>query len=432
MRNNRKERICVVGLGYVGLTLAASLARKGFKIWGYDIDAKKVSAIQDFKPPFYEPGVIEVLNSCLGKNLEVSASYPVQEFDVIFFAVSTPVDVTTQKPRLDCLQNAIRQVAQNLTGDPIVIIRSTVPAGTTEHMLLPMLRAVKPDVSVAFAPERTIQGQALREIEELPQVVGGVDAKSCDRAVEFFSKFVRKVVPVSSARTAEFVKLINNAHTDVIYSFGNEVALLSEALKIDPMEAIRAANIDYPRPDLHHPGYVGGGCLTKDPYILAVSNPQVQPRLVLAARALNESLPGYTAKRVVQGLRQVGMSSENAKVVVCGITYKGAPATDDLRGTQSIEVIDGLKRVGVRVFGHDPLVSPTRIAEMGAESISSPMAIDCVQAYVFLTNHPEYRAIQVGHLASRMARPAILFDAWRLFPRRDIEMKGIVYQSIGV
>ena len=152
--------------------------------------------------------------------------------------------------------------------DTLVVVRSTVPVGATRAIVLPELAARWPAPRLALAPERTIQGQALRELEELPQVVGGLDAASGEAAAELFSRLTRRVVRVSSLEAAELVKLVNNCHTDLIYGYGNEVALLAERFGLDPLEVIQGANLEYPRPDLAKPGFVGGGCLSKDPYIL--------------------------------------------------------------------------------------------------------------------------------------------------------------------
>ena len=427
-----EQKVCVVGLGYAGLTLAVSLAGKGFKVWGYDKDAEKVEAINHFHSPFFEPGVSELLQKHLKHRLKVSAIFEQLPYDVIIIAVSTPVDPETHRPITTYLQEAVREVAQGLLGEPLVIIRSTASVGTTENLLLPLLRKHKPRLPVAYAPERTIQGQALHELAELPQVIGGVDEKSLQQAQTFFAKIAKQIVSVSSARVAELVKLINNAHTDVIYSFGNEVAMLAEALRIDPAEAIKAANMNYPRPQLHMPGFVGGSCMTKDPYLLLASASNGYGTLLTAARKLNESLAAYTIKKILSSLQQAGVSIPGAKAVVLGIAYKGTPATDDLRGAQSIEIIAGLRQAGMHVYGHDPLVPASYISALGAESIEYPEQVNDIDAIAFLTDHPVYKKLNLTKLLEKMKRPAVLFDAWRLFPRSVVESAGVTYQSIGV
>lgn len=426
------ETICVVGLGYAGITLATALASKGFNVFGYDRDAAKVDSLNRCQPSFHEAGVEDVLRNCLGRNLHLQADYVPQDYDVIIFAVATPVDTVTHQPVMTHLLAAAAKVAGDLRGDPLIVVRSTVPVGTTEKYVLPVFRAVKPGIRVAFAPERTIQGQALREIVELPQVVGGVDAPSLERAVKFFSQVARKVVPVSSAATAELVKLLNNTHTDVIYSFGNEAAKIAEAVGVDPHEALRAASLDYPRPKLHSPGYVGGGCLSKDPYLLAASAPGVQLELILAARRLNENLPGYTATRVLDGLAALGIPAAGARVGVFGIAFKGRPPTDDLRGSQALEIIPTLRSAGLRMLGHDPVVPPERIAALDVEPVNDLRELAGLQAALFLTDAECYSRLKTSDVLDMLVRPAVVFDAWRLFTRSKIAAAGVRYQSIGI
>ncbi len=430
--DRKLEHVCVVGLGYAGLTLVAALADKGFTVFGYDTDATKVAALSRAEVPFHEAGVEEVLRRCLGRNLHLSASYPRQRFDVIVFAVATPMDAATRKPVLGHLLAAARTVVENLEGDPLVVVRSTVPVGTTRQHLLPVFRAVRPDAMLAFAPERTIQGQALREIVELPQVVGGVDERSLRRAVEFFERVARRVVPVSSTATAELVKLLNNAHTDVIYSFGNEAAKIAEALGVDPAEALQAASLEYPRPRLHSPGYVGGGCLTKDPYLLMASVPSVQTELLQAARRLNEDLPRYTAQRVLDGVAAIGIAAATARVLICGIAFKGEPPTDDLRGSQALEIIPILREAGVHVRGHDPMVPAPRMSALGIEPVADLRTVSGAHAVLVLTTPACYREMTTADMLARLARPAVLFDAWRLYGRAEVEAAGVRYQSIGI
>lgn len=426
---NTLEKICVVGLGYAGVTLATALARKGFEVWGYDLDAAKIDSLRRCQPSFHEAGVEDVLREYQGSTLHLSAQYVPQAYDVVIFAVATPVDPATHRPVMEHLASACHVVASQLQGQPLIVVRSTVPVGTTAQHVAPIFRAVAPDLPVAFAPERTIQGQALREIVELPQIVGAVDEPSLRRAVAFFEKVAVSVVPVSSAATAELIKLLNNCHTDVIYSFGNEAAKIAEAVGVDPVEAVRAASLNYPRPKIHMPGYVGGGCLSKDPYLLAASVPDVRLDLIMAARQLNENLPAYTAQRVLAGLGKLQI--EAGRVLVCGIAFKGKPPTDDLRGSQAVEIIPLLRQGGCRVWGHDPLVPPARIQALGAEPITlaDRPALDAV---VFLTDAEEYGRLPNETVALWVGRPGLIFDGWRLFSRQQLTGAGLLYQSIGV
>ena len=176
-------------------------------------------------------------------------------------------------------------------------------------------------------------------------MVGGVDAESREMASALFARLTSRVIPVSSLEAAEAVKLVNNCHTDLIYSFGNEVALFAERLALDPLELIRAANVDYPRPDLARPGFVGGGCLSKDPYILIASSIAAgyEPWLVARARGLNEYLPLHVARRFVELIRETRGAVAGGRVLLLGFAYKGWPPTDDMRGAAVLPILDVLR-----------------------------------------------------------------------------------------
>ena len=296
----------IVGMGYVGLTMAVALARKGFVVHGVDTSAAVLAALGEGRAHLFEPGVEEGLAAFRGDRLRVGSSLPQEGVDAVMICVSTPANPATHAPELENLRAAARHVAERCQPGTLVVVRSTVPVGASRHVVLPELAARwGAGVRLAFAPERTIQGQALRELEELPQVVGGLDEASRDAAAALFARVTRRIVPVGSLEAAELVKLVNNCHTDLIYSYGNEVALMASAWGLDPLEVIRAANLDYPRPDLARPGYVGGGCLSKDPYILmsAARAAGYTPWLVGQARGLNEHLPLRAAERLVALIR---------------------------------------------------------------------------------------------------------------------------------
>src|SRR5882672_10931685 len=264
--------IGVVGMGYVGLTMAVALARKGFTVHGVDASPAVLAALSEGRAHLFEPGVEERIAAFRGERLLVGRELPAAGVDAVLICVSTPTNPATHAPELENLRAAARHVAERCAPDTLVVVRSTVPVGASRAVVLPELARRWPAPRLAMAPERTIQGQALRELEQLPQIVGGLDGASAEAAATIFARLTPRVVRVSSLEAAEAVKLINNSHTDLIYSFGNEVALMAERWGLDPLELIRAANVEYPRPDLSKPGYVGGACLSKDPYILASSS----------------------------------------------------------------------------------------------------------------------------------------------------------------
>jgi UDP-N-acetyl-D-mannosaminuronic acid dehydrogenase len=288
---------------------------------------------------------------------------------------------------------------------------------------------------LAFCPERTIQGRALEEIRGLPQVIGGVDRRSAERAKALFAPLAPNQVVVSSLEAAEMVKLVCNAHTDLLYGYGNEVALMAEAVGLDATEVIDAANLDYPRPDLAKPGFVGGGCLVKDPYLLAssVDRHGYTPSLVLAARRLNERVPDHVAARLLSALRDRGRTGPACKVLICGLAYKGFPPTDDLRGAAAPAIIDALRPHVGRVVGHDHLVTAARArSHLGIDLVGLEEGFDGADAVAFLTDHPGYRAADIDALARRLRHPGVIFDTWGVLRgREDTLGPGVTYLRLG-
>jgi UDP-N-acetyl-D-mannosaminuronic acid dehydrogenase len=240
-------------------------------------------------------------------------------------------------------------------------------------------------------------------------------------------------VPVSSLEAAELVKLVNNCHTDLIYSYGNEVALMAERWRLDPLEVIRAANLDYPRPDLAKPGYVGGGCLSKDPYILrsAARAAGYEPWLIGQARGLNEHLPVHVAERLVTLVRETRGRAEGATCLVLGWAYKGWPPTDDMRGAPVTPMLPLFRAAGFALRGHDFLVAPEAIRGLGAEAVSLEAGFADADAVLVITNHPEYAKLDLKPLLGRLRRPAVLFDSWRILGEDAVRAAGVRYAGIG-
>ncbi len=381
----------------------------------------------------FEPGVEEALRALPGERLRAADTLPAGGVDAAIVCVSTPVDPATRAPELQNLQAAARHVAETCAPDTLVVVRSTVPVGASRAIVLPELAKRWPSPRLAFAPERTIQGQALRELQELPQVVGGLDAASAEAAAALFARLTARIVRVGSLEAAEAVKLINNCHTDLIYSFGNEVALMAERWGLDPLELIRAANLDYPRPDLCKPGYVGGGCLSKDPYILssAAAAAGYTPWLVDRARGLNEHLPVHVAERVVAIVRALRGGTEGARLAVLGWAYKGWPPTDDMRGAPVLAMLPIFRAAGLVLLGHDYLVAPDVIRGLGATPVGVEQAFAGADAVLVITDHPEYAKLDLAPRLASMRRPALLYDSWRILDEETVRQASVRYAGIG-
>jgi UDP-N-acetyl-D-mannosaminuronic acid dehydrogenase len=425
--------VCVVGLGYVGLTLAAALAQAGLAVLGYERQEAVSAQLNAGRPHLHEPGVEQALRDHLGRGLRFTAELPDALPPVVVLCVGTPFDPQTGAPVLEQLTAAVDALAGRMTPDHLLIVRSTVPIGTCRGRVLPALQSAGAGPRLAMCPERTIQGKALEELRNLPQIVGGLDGRSAARAEAFFQLLGVRTVRVSSLEAAEMVKLICNAHTDTIYGFGNEVALMAEALGLDAAELIRAANLDYPRPDLCRPGYVGGSCLTKDPYLLIASTEArgYTPPLVSAARQLNQSLPARSVERVLARLAALGVAAESACVLVSGFAYKGVPETDDLRGSAALAVLAALRGVAGHLRGHDFALPPETLAELGVEPVDLAAGFAGADAVLLLNNHPGYRRYEIDRLAATLRRPAVVYDAWGVYRDHPPLPAGVDYLELG-
>lgn len=428
-----KADICVIGMGYVGLTLAIAFAEEGLQVIGCEARREVCDSLNRGQIHFLEKGIPEALQRYLGNSLSFVHELPATLPPTVIICVGTPIHEGTRASDLRQLEAASAAIAERITPETLVILRSTVPIGTSRHVVLPLLRRKVAQPLLAFCPERTIQGKALEELHKLPQIVGGLDETSARRARTVFETIVPQVINVSSLEAAEMIKLICNAHTDLIYGFGNEVALMAEALGLNAYELINAANLNYPRPDLSKPGFVGGGCLSKDPYHLinSVQHHGHYPSMVAAARHLNEELPLRVGERVLKTLQEAGLDLPQVRMLITGFAYKGQPETDDLRGAPVMPILDLFRNRVKLLMGHDFIVSPERIAALGVEPVNLETGFTGADAVLVLNNHVRYQEQDINDLASHMNRPAILFDAWGVFQEHFCYQSQIRYLRLG-
>ena len=426
--------VCVVGTGHIGLPLAAVLADAGFRVTGYDINDGFLTRVSTTgRAGYMEEGLDELLARTLNRGLTLSSSPPAAH-DVYIITVGTPLDAATGRPTIDKVRQSIQQLAPRFGPDPLVILRSTVTIGTSRAVVLPEMARHAARFGLAFCPERTIEGRAIAEMKSLPQIVGGLDGASADRAEALFRRITDKVVRVSSLEAAEMIKLMNNTYRDLTFAFANEVALIAEHMGLSAREMIHAANVDYPRSSVARPGFVGGPCLEKDALILIDSLHQIdfKPRVIEEARRINHALPEHVAVRVLEQLQQLRGSAARTRVLLTGFAFKGRPATEDVRGSAAIPLMRRLQAAGVEVWGHDFVTPEKVIAELGALTCSLEEGFEGADGVVIANNHPQYLRADIPALATRLRRPAFLLDAWSLFEARDFHaVGGLSYGALG-
>jgi UDP-N-acetyl-D-mannosaminuronic acid dehydrogenase len=336
----RKYDVCVYGLGFVGLTLAVILAESGLKVIGLDKNIEVINKLKCGLPHFSEQGLPELLIKHLDRSLIVSANEkePISA-RVHIIAVGTPLD-SDQVPRLDFVSLAAHTVAKNLMEGDLVIVRSTVYVGASRTLIKPILDTAQIEYSLTFCPERTLEGRALEELTQLPQICSGLTEFDRERAIKFFSKYNNNIELVSSLETAEFIKLVDNTFRDVSFGFANEIELIGHSYGIDPYEAISIANNNYPRTNIPLPGPVGGPCLSKDPYILGFNLDKKEiefaSTITMAARRVNENYINKSMETISKIIKTSGCEADEISIVVLGAAFKGSPQTSDIRNSLSL------------------------------------------------------------------------------------------------
>lgn len=436
------ESVCILGLGYVGLTLSSVLADVGYKVTGVDRDEKLIKGLLNHKPHFHEKGLEELLKHLSkGPNPPSYVTSLKESYGTVYIiTVGTPILRPSLEPNMNYVRSATAEVGKVIRKGDLVILRSTVPVGTTRTVALPMLEEESGlkagiDFDVAFCPERTVEGKALKELRELPQIVGGLTEASAERAARLFRKSTNSIIDVGSLEAAEMLKIMDNTYRDVMFSYANQMALLCEALGLDMVPLVRSANQGYNRNNIPVPSPgVGGACLSKDPYILAsvCKKAGVDPSLFLTGRRINEFMPINVCNRVVAELNNKGRLIKGANVLVLGFSFKGKPETSDIRDSPTLDLIARLKEMGAVLRGHDPLVPKEEIEALGVKFFELEEGFNGADVVIIMINHTLYEEMDIETLLDKVNRPAVVVDGWHLFNSEIfVNIQGVSYLCTG-
>lgn len=434
------RHLCVIGLGYVGLTLALVLADEGYLVTGVDTDASRLAALGKGESYIHEVGLPELLREQINKNFKVSADIP-KHADVFIISVGTPVQSTASGKVVstEYLEKAVTGVAAALQPGNLVILRSTVPVSTCREFVMRQLEEKTGlkcglDFHLSFAPERTAEGKALQELRSLPQIIGGFNNDSLEATAAIFREITSTIVKVDSLEAAEMAKLINNSFRDYIFGYANQVARIAATYNVNITDVIRAANEGYPRDPvpLPSPG-VGGPCLTKDPYIFAhVANQAgLEGDIFTTARRINIAMHRHVADGLIHQLQRTGKNAGSSKVLICGLSFKGNPETGDLRDSSSIEIAALIKSITPHVYGYDAVADRDEIKQAGLIPVSIPEGFNDMDAVLFLNNHKSFQRIDIFEMVRAMSAMPIVYDGWNLFREEDVlQVKPAVYMGL--
>jgi len=430
--------VAIYGMGYVGVTLAVSLANIGYQVRGIDIDQSLVDMLNNGKSHVHEPNLEELLGKNISsKKIEFKLQLQDNSCSVYIIAVGTPLD-ENGKPVMDSLNQVLESLSSKLKHGDQVMLRSTVPVGTTRDIVIPFLEKhsgliAGEDFCVTFAPERTIEGNAMYELKNLPQIVGGYGANCTKRSLNFWSTLTPHVVKMPSLESAELVKLANNTFRDVSFAFANELALLADRYNVDAFDLINCANEGYTRNKipLPSPG-VGGYCLTKDPVLFSSTSKGYRDDAVLgiASRKINEKAAQYPHTLIKRYSKRIKKPINSLSILIIGIAFKGNPETNDIRGSVAIDLFNKIKKDVLQVLAWDAVLSRADLEVLG---FNTPETLDegikQSDVVLIINNHLENTS---PYFYNSNKGRKLIFDGWSQLDRLAIEnLPDNVYATMG-
>jgi UDP-N-acetyl-D-mannosaminuronic acid dehydrogenase len=394
------DKVCVVGLGYVGLPTASLLANKGFHVRGVDVNPGIVETINRGEIHIHEPDLDVLVTSAVNSG-NLTASLSPTSADVFILAVPTPFQ-DGYVPDISYIEAATQAIAPYLESGNLVILESTSPVGTTEA-IGDWLRELRPDLEanaiyIAHCPERVLPGQILKELIINDRIVGGINPASTAKAAAFYQQFVTGEIVPTQARTAELSKLTENAFRDVNIAFANELSLICQRLQINVWELRELAN-RHPRVNILQPGPgVGGHCIAVDPWFIVHSAPE-QARLIRTAREVNDSKPHH----VVNQVKAATAEFQQAVIACLGLAYKAN--IDDLRESPAMAIVRELAREAVghllAVEPHIPSL-PASLDSLGnIQLVELDMALQKADIIVLLVDHQAFKDIDREQLQEK-------------------------------
>lgn len=428
------QKICVLGLGYIGLPTASTFATHGLKVVGVDINPRVIETLRDGNLHIHEPGLGAVLEAALqGGNLAVS-SQP-EEADAFLIAVPTPFQQDAhgefdgrqyKLADMRAVTSATEAILPHLRKGNLVVLESTSPPRTTLDLVAPILERsglkAGSDFFLCYSPERVLPGQILRELIENARVVGGVTPESAAAGRDLYATFVKGEIIETDATTAEMVKLMENTTRDVNIAIANEFARLAEKFGVDVWEAISLAN-RHPRINILNPGPgVGGHCISVDPWFFVEAAPELTP-LIYHARQVNDGQPRFVMEIVERTLGTLN----GRKIAALGLAYK--PDVDDLRESPATEVVHLLQEAGAQIKAWEPFKPD---ADMHGIDMACTLeeAIVEAEALLLLVSHTEFRDLNPEELASK-TKAHIAIDTVNGWDAENWQNAGFQFVRLG-
>nr|WP_181346891.1 nucleotide sugar dehydrogenase [Thalassobacillus sp. CUG 92003] len=427
----KKEKLSIIGLGYVGLPIAMEFA-KVFNTVGFDIDADKIENYKDGIDSTGEVGN-EVLKStsCLFTSKENELSEC--KFHVI--AVPTPIN-NDKTPNLNPVIEASKIVGRNLSKGSIIVYESTVYPGTTEEICIPILEAESGlkfgvDFYVGYSPERINPGDKINTITKIMKVVSGSDNKVLDIISNVYESIIDAgVYKAESIKVAEASKVIENAQRDINIAFMNELSIVFNKMGVDTKSVIEASSTKWNFLKFH-PGLVGGHCIGVDPYYFTYKAEQLgyYSQIILAGRKINDEMGKYVASNVIKQIIRSDQKVKNAKVAIFGMTFK--ENVPDVRNSKVIDIINELKEYGVNVLVHDPLANNEEVENQYNINLVSREDLVGLSAIVLAEPHNVFlNYYEIDYLDKLFSNQKVLVDIKSRLDKKELQSKGYYYWSL--
>lgn len=395
------KKVCIIGLGYVGLPTACILSSKGFKVIGVDIDQTLVRKLNQVNIDTPEPELANLVNSAIKSNKFIAKISP-EEADGFIICVPTPL-TNDHKADLSYVKNATKSILPYLKKGNLVILESTVPPGTTEGILKPILEKsglkVGNELYLVHCPERVLPGNILKELIENDRIIGGINPESAELAKEIYQSFVEGEICLTDATTTEMVKLVENSFRDINIAFANELSKICDKLSLNIWKVIELAN-KHPRVNILKPGPgVGGHCIAVDPFFIVEKAPN-EASIIKTARCINDSMPDYIVKKIERAVEEAKIKSP---IIAClGITYKAG--IGDLRGSPALKTVRSLREKDYTVRACDPYVK--HFTEFSLFSLEQ--AVEGADCLVLLVDHEDFKGIKLKALLKKMRGNTII------------------------
>jgi UDP-N-acetyl-D-galactosamine dehydrogenase len=429
---NGKEKISVIGLGYVGMPLAVAFAHK-VKVIGFDINKSKIELYKSGVEPTNEVGDEAIRNTTVEFTYDESR---LKEAKFHIVAVPTPINAD-KTPDLSPVEGATRIVARNLTKGSIIVYESTVYPGVTEDICIPLIENVSGlkcgvDFKVGYSPERINPGDKVHTLENIVKIVSGIDCECLNTIKKVYELIIKAGVhPVSSIKVAEAAKVVENSQRDINIAFMNELAVVFDRMDIDTQEVIEAMNTKWNALGFY-PGLVGGHCIGVDPYYFIYQAEKLgyHSQIILSGRKINDGMAEFVANAIIKKLILANKAIKKSKVAVLGVTFK--ENCPDTRNSKVFDIIKTLQEYGIEPVVTDPLADKAKLAnEYGIElvNLSDIKDIDCL---VVTVAHNEYKKLDIEQLIKLFKsdlpnEEKVIIDVKGIYNKHEITRRNCVY-----